>query len=122
EDGILTTSIWNNNYTRCIAVQPDNKILVAGNMSNSSPYMQSYFVMRLNEDGTIDETFGTDGFLYEENTNGEWVLKMLVQPDGKILLTGKSYIARLLPDGTLDNTFGDNGVSQFENVSGFNRD
>lgn len=122
EDGRLTTSIWNNNFARCVAVQPDNKILVAGNMSRISPNMQSYFVIRYNEDGSIDTTFGTDGFLYEEDNNGEWVLKMLVQPDGKILITGLRYIARLMPDGTLDNSFGDNGTSYFENVSGFNRD
>lgn len=122
EDGKLTTSIWNNNFTRCVAVQSDHKILVAGNMSKTSPYRQSYFVVRYNEDGSIDNTFGDNGFLYEEDNNGEWVSKMLIQPDGRILITGLYYIARLMPDGSLDNSFGENGKSYFENVSGFNRD
>jgi uncharacterized delta-60 repeat protein len=92
-----------------LAVQPDGKILVASQWSEISEESRYYFV-RLNPDGTADDTF-------EASLNPDLgaVLSMAVQPDGKILVGGwfsslgggtSSNLARLHPDGTLDTTFG----------------
>ncbi|MBH8569284.1 T9SS type A sorting domain-containing protein [Microvirga sp. STS02] len=90
-----------------IAVQPDGRILVAGILS--LPYGKTGPV-RLLADGTIDNTFtpqatfATTGTVY--SFFGDAVV---VQPDGKILLTGSAFgsagIIRLNSDGSTDASF-----------------
>jgi uncharacterized delta-60 repeat protein len=79
-----------------IAVQPDEKILLAGGS----------YLFRFTNDGIEDSTF-------RATLNGS-IASILVQPDGKILVAGwfglidneiRSSIARLNPDGTLDTDF-----------------
>jgi len=89
------------------AVQPDGKIIYAGQIllyqGLSVPR-----IMRLNSNASIDNTF-TPGTGFNDIVN-----KVLMQPDGKILVggiftsfngTSRNRIARLNSDGTLDNTF-----------------
>jgi uncharacterized delta-60 repeat protein len=96
-----------NNYVRTIVQQPDGKILVGGFFSSYNSTSRNR-IIRLNSDGTIDNTFniGT-GF-----TNS--VLSIALQPDNKILVGGNfdtysgvtsNRIIRLNSDGTIDNTF-----------------
>jgi uncharacterized delta-60 repeat protein len=70
---------------------------------------------RLNTNGTLDTTFGTNGFFNDPAITGPGVVAT-VQPDGKVLLylldgsTGSNYLVdRLLPGGTLDSAFGSGG-------------
>jgi uncharacterized delta-60 repeat protein len=93
-----------------IALQPDGRILVGGDFS-SYDGISSNRIIRLNSDGTIDNTFniGT-GF----SDVGSTVLSIVLQPDGRILVGGtftsyngttRNRIIRLNTDGTIDNTF-----------------
>jgi len=106
-----------------IAVQTDGKILVGGNFGDyyysGSPYYSPYLI-RLNSDGTVDETFSTtDG---EDDYGGSFnnsVYTIAVQPDGKILVGGEfttydrncctyenvGKIIRLNSDGSRDLSF-----------------
>jgi uncharacterized delta-60 repeat protein len=88
-----------------IIVQPDGKILIAGEFTKYDG-MPSNYIARLNSDGTIDSEFTS----LSEMSVGV----MAVQADGKIIIGGyfRSYggitvnnIARLNPDGTLDDKF-----------------
>ncbi len=95
-------------YVSTIARQADGKILVGGSFT---VFAQSTVgrIVRLNSDGSLDTLFsqGNSGF------NGS-VSDIVVQPDGKILVSGEfttyngissSHIARLNSDGTLDTYF-----------------
>lgn len=91
-----------------IAVQPDDKILVAGNFFSYDDE-PARFLVRLNEDGTLDNTFTLQG----NGFDGPATLLQL-QSDGKIVVAGRftkyndvtrKGILRLNTDGTLDNTF-----------------
>jgi uncharacterized delta-60 repeat protein len=97
------------NYPITIALQPDGKILAGGGFTSYSGVTRNGIV-RLNPNGTIDNTFniGT-GF-----TNGRTVWSIALQPDGKILVGGSfstysgvtcNRIIRLNTGGTIDNTF-----------------
>lgn len=66
-----------------------------------------YPLVRINNDGTLDDLFMYGG-------NFERTLQNMVWPDGRILVSGYSYISdgksrhgieRLLPDGEIDPTF-----------------
>lgn len=93
-------------YVTAITLQPDGKILMA-----RSSFFPLPAVVRLNTNGTVDGTFsvgsGPQGSVYD----------LLVQPDGKILVSGyfNHSVVRLETDGSLDPSFdtgtgGDNGV------------
>lgn len=91
-----------------IFVQPDNKILIGGSVLFTN-LGQFKLLLRLNSNGSIDNTFNTSGAGPNSNVNS-----VVGQPDGKILLGGtfttynsvaRSRIARINTDGTLDTTF-----------------
>lgn len=104
------------NYGYGIAVQPDGKIIVSGNtLANAN-----FFALRVNANGTMDNSFGTGGLitvdLFASNV-GDLATCMLLQPNGKILVAGAGInpsaantldaaIIRLNQNGSLDNTFG----------------
>ncbi len=86
-----------------IALQPDGKILVAGTVYYTNNTNRK--LLRLNADGTLDNTF-TFGPL----TVFQSITKIILQPDGKILVLGlvdtyKSKVIRVLDNGVLDDTF-----------------
>ena len=67
-------------------------------------------------DGDLDPTFGNGGKVLTDFANSnEWLTRIAVQPDGKIVAIGdthpshKGALARYNPDGTLDATFGNGG-------------
>ncbi len=77
-------------------------------------------VGRLNLDGTMDATFGNGGWVLDStNYPIGYPNEVIVQPDGKILLTGRYtdenvytdgfYVQRLLPSGMPDLAYGTAG-------------
>jgi uncharacterized delta-60 repeat protein len=92
---------------RRVAVQDDGKILAVGELADDAG---AYIALaRYLADGSLDVTFGGDGKVVVDA--GVWPEDMVLQPDGKIVVTGWFAVIRLLPDGTLDTTFGTNGVA-----------
>ncbi|MBK7083136.1 MAG: hypothetical protein IPH53_00050 [Flavobacteriales bacterium] len=75
------------------ARQAAGKVYVTGH-SGPSPNDYRMMVARFNVDGSLDNTFGTDGFVTTEFASNEnsrgWDLA--VQPDGKIVAAGWSGI------------------------------
>src|SRR5262249_41441344 len=91
-----------------VAVQPDGKILVAGRLTRGAVVL-----VRLNADGSLDGTFGQGGLVTQDAlppliTNVEFG-DVLVQPDGKILLSTKASsgkpVVRLNANGSVDGVF-----------------
>lgn len=89
---------------RCISVQPDGKILIAGDFSsvNNTPRNR---VARLTSTGMVDP-----GFVPTNGLNNQ-VYAMCLQPDNRVVIGGSFTgggslnIARLNPDGTTDSSF-----------------
>ena len=100
--------------------------------------VDDFVLVRYNQDGTLDTSFGTGGEVITD-LGGDAVLGgIVVQPDGKILAVGSLavpvhsgdpasidgsetdlVVARYNPDGSLDTTFGNGGVVTLANP-GFN--
>lgn len=107
----LNISEWNFSVGSII-LQPDQKILVGGSFTQFNGQTHKS-IIRLNTNGTIDNSFNSDqGFLF--NSSNGIIQKLVLQPDQKIIVGGQftSYnglsvnrIARLDTNGTLDTTF-----------------
>lgn len=90
-----------------VAIQTDGKLLIGGGITNING-TASTRVARLNSDGSVDNTFNVGSG--PDNT----VVSLLLQPDGKILVSGYFYyfngtagngLVRLNPDGSIDKSF-----------------
>jgi uncharacterized delta-60 repeat protein len=116
QDGVLTLD--RRLFGRAMMVQPDGKVVIAGDVAGGTKFM----VERLLRNGAPDPTFGggdgkiVTGFGVDLQSHASDVL---LQPDGRILVVGWSYVhsstrskltmARYRPSGRLDRTFGTRG-------------
>ena len=117
--GIVLTSIGEHNFGYTVTVQPDGKIIVAGQSFIPQGGIQ-FALVRYNDDGSLDASFGTGGIV--STSFGDFdeagISTLLLQPDGKILAVGYSMLvfpffnialARYNRDGSLDPSFGVGG-------------
>lgn len=119
EGGISHTTIQGNGASgHSVAIQSDGKIVMVG---ETATYQGS--VVRFNTDGSLDNSFGTNGtVLIPKIGQNDYLLDVAIQSDGKIVATGYSHrlsgydiiLIRLNSDGTLDNTLGGSGRSALD--------
>ncbi|MGI8892309.1 MAG: T9SS type A sorting domain-containing protein [Bacteroidia bacterium] len=114
--GILTPEVIGPTTHEAISsllIQPDNKIVVGGSAGNQ------FSLIRFNNDGTPDNSFGTGGFVLTSIEAAATIYTMVLQPDNKIVVAGstldsiinvKFALARYNSDGSLDLNFGANGI------------
>ncbi len=114
-DGKRTLAIGSGyDGANAIAIQPDGKIVVAGEAVVGAN--TDFAVMRFNSNGSLDTTFDTDGIVTTEVSVYDYVKSMVLQSDGKIVLAGYAFtgmndfaLARYNTDGSLDTTFDGDG-------------
>ena len=68
------------------ALLPDGSMVVSGNSDSSS--QSAYRVCKLLQTGAMDTTFSTNGFITVARNKRDFCSNLVVQPDGKIVLTG----------------------------------
>jgi len=104
----------NNDYANGVALQADGKIIVVGVVDNS------WGIARLNSDGSLDTSFNSSGHKTINFAGAAAPYGVVVQPNGKILISGYSFDAsgvskfttvRLNADGSLDTTYGGGSIS-----------
>ena len=109
--GIVTSdfSITDGAIVFGIAIQPNGQIVAAA----EGGFLDEGSVGRFNTDGSLDTTFGTNGFATSNSVNSAPGASnaMALQPNGSILVTGGGFIARYTSTGQVDTTFGTNGVA-----------
>lgn len=111
-----------------VALQTDGKIVLAGatlahaELGGYAQNPQQMAVVRLNADGSPDNSFGRDGIVEVQVQAWSGADAVAIAGDGKILLGGLSgtkvntgassdAVVRLNPDGTLDPSFGSGGMA-----------
>ncbi|MGB8190619.1 MAG: hypothetical protein WCF67_01810 [Chitinophagaceae bacterium] len=115
------SSVGLENTGRRLALQADGKIVGTVNKFNDQLQAAGLMVFRLNSNGSVDSSFGTNGIVQIQagfTSSGRCII---IQPDGKIVAAGyghegslKAYlVVRLLPNGTPDNSFNGNGIKLF---------
>jgi uncharacterized delta-60 repeat protein len=107
-----------------IGVQPDGKIIVAG--ENTSDTYSGFVVARYTQNGLLDATFGTNGVSHfpVHNFNLSYIVyqaSLQVDANGKIYAAGSynsfhttyptgSFLLKYTPGGAPDSSFGNNGL------------
>ena len=96
-----------NESVKAIGVQPDGRVVAVGHFTTVNGVNRNRIV-RLNSDGSIDDTFNPGG-----GANNP-IRDMLVQPDGRTVIVGdfssfngiaRKGVARINSEGTLDESF-----------------
>lgn len=119
---------------KLVKVLPDGRIIVTYFLQSvdSADGSNDFGIMCLYPNGTLDQSFGTNGFakvpfgVNGARSNGK-LWSIAVQPDGKIILAGQVEphtvinnnagdigVARLNANGTIDSTFNKNGRKQID--------
>jgi uncharacterized delta-60 repeat protein len=112
---------------KAVAIQPDGKIVVVGDIDTTS---FTWLVERFLPDGTPDPNFGNNGVAQLVQFGGVYEVARAValQPNGDIVVAGQGggnvtsptfwALARYLPNGRLDPNFGMNGALTFSQFTG----
>lgn len=119
-DGKVTTPFGANSaIATCMTIQPDNKIVIAGQVSNDSTLRWEIALARYHSDGSLDTSFDGDGQIINPNGNMDNTINAIaLQSDGKIIVAGYAgtspsnnnfLLARYHSDGRIDSSFGTNG-------------
>lgn len=131
--GVLDTTFGNGGIAvlpmtlaeSSMAIQPNGQIVVAGNN------VSAFTAERLNTNGTIDASFGSNG-VASASLNGRFPgtqLVVMIETSGNILVVGQleptgrrepfqTFLARFTSAGALDNSFGANGSTLATAVGG----
>ena len=124
-----------------VDVQPDGKIVVGGLVGVLNffdiTFTADFGIVRYNPDGSVDQSFGTNGGTITDFGFIEGINRVVVQDDGRIIASGQAafsvadavnedvfaVIARYNPNGFIDTTFGINGgVVLFQQTGAAARD
>jgi uncharacterized delta-60 repeat protein len=97
------------NYGSDLAIQRDGKLVIVGT--------PDFTVARLNLDGSLDTSFGSNGFASDQFEGaGAQAWSVAVQRDGKIVVGGNTLgpsndfaLARFTPRGVIDTSFSGDG-------------
>jgi len=108
------------NVPFALAIDSNGKIVVAGYTTSDNLYAD-FALARYNSDGSIDDTFGTDGKVTTDFKEYDYLYALAIDSTGKIVVAGSTQpepydahlcdfaLARYNTDGSLDTTFGTNG-------------
>jgi uncharacterized delta-60 repeat protein len=116
--GITTTSFKRHAYGYAVAVQADQKIVVAGLSDAATTAGYDFALARYNSDGSIDPTFNNNGKVNTDfGSASDEATCTVIQPDGKIVAAGvwdngidfDFALARYQTNGKLDRTFSQDG-------------
>ena len=121
-DGIVTTDFDGYSSGSSVTIQADGKILLGGWCHNLNGN-DDFALARYNTNGTLDASFGVGGKVTTDFGGNDYGSSVVVQADGKILLSGmigggggnsiKIFDAALIrynANGSLDTSFGVNGI------------
>lgn len=106
--GTVVTDLGGDDAADALVVQRDGKVVVAGHRG------PDLALARYSLDGRLDPSFGRDGIVVTDLGATERALRLLLRPDGRLVVAGSRpdglVLARYLRDGRLDARFGRNGT------------
>jgi uncharacterized delta-60 repeat protein len=114
--GIKVLAVTNTpDYCKSVGIQSDGKIVLGGFTEYLLDSTETTLV-RIFPDGSIDSLFGTAGVAHPINTTYDFVSKIMIGPDDKVLVVNSNSLFRCLNNGSLDLTFGTLGTVNHSNA------
>jgi uncharacterized delta-60 repeat protein len=116
--GATRTDFGGRDVARSVALQPDGKIVAAGDTRNPATGDFNFALARYNADGTLDTTFGSAGRVVTDfDADSREAFSVALQEDGRIVLAGWTAtsgdgdfaLVRYETSGTIDSAFGSSG-------------
>ncbi|MEJ2210223.1 MAG: hypothetical protein P8129_14475, partial [Anaerolineae bacterium] len=118
--GLVTTALNSQAAAAAVVVQPDGKIVVAGDTRDALNDSLGFALARYLPAGGLDPAFGSGGIVVTP-AGGNWdaAYALLLLPDGEIVAGGRAgsngvtefALARYTPGGVLDPAFGSGGIA-----------
>ncbi len=124
-NGLVIVTYGTHNYaSRCFDIRSNGKIVIGGVYTEDMNTFY-YVLAQYNDDGTLDTSFGTNGFAVSDITftnPDDMSGDIILQDDGKIVMTGKYsdgsklvfLVARFNSNGSIDTSFGTDGITTTE--------
>jgi len=119
DGGIVLAGFGGADYANDLAIQPDGRIVVAGDSCAESTC--SIALARFNTNGSLDESFGMEGRVTTLVGQMSGADGVVLQADGKIVVAGRARlegietvvvaVVRYQANGNLDPGFGEGGVT-----------
>ncbi|SFQ30723.1 T9SS type A sorting domain-containing protein [Parafilimonas terrae] len=121
-NGISNVYLSGVDNINCLVLQPDGKIIVGGSYFTDRNSSANFLIARFKTDGTLDSSFGYNGKrIIDYNNSTDVLYSLALQPDGKILASGRvapagittssMCVVRFNPNGFYDSSFGNNGIA-----------
>ncbi|NGZ05237.1 MAG: DUF4347 domain-containing protein, partial [Magnetococcales bacterium] len=117
--GVFTATLGGNvAYSERPLIQSDGKIILVTTSKQGGSDQLSLTLMRVNTNGTVDTSFGTNGYTVQHinrPSDADYMPSAVLTSDGKIVVTtqggiGHFQVQRYTGSGRLDGTFGTNGI------------
>src|SRR5262245_495481 len=117
--GKVTASFLETSYINSLVIQSDGRFIATGAFRSEGSF-DVFGIVRYNDDGSLDLTFGDQGRVTTAlGARSDAILGMF-QPDGKILAFASALgLVRYNRDGSLDATFGIGGIVRTDPPAGY---
>jgi uncharacterized delta-60 repeat protein len=120
-DGILVDSVGSSASAHGVARQADGKLVTAGHVVTADGDQQ-VLLTRYSSDGTPDPSFGAGGRVIHGFTDGDTIVGLALQADGKLVTGGRAlfagdadaFLTRFHADGSIDAGFGLGGATYLD--------
>jgi uncharacterized delta-60 repeat protein len=91
-NGVLQFDIGTgDDYAVSLILQPDGKAIIGGSSNDGND--DNFCIIRINEDGSLDPTFGNNGVVITEVGEGyDAIADMELQADGKLVVGGSAAV------------------------------
>jgi uncharacterized delta-60 repeat protein len=87
---------FNYNTLGGVAIDSLGRITAAGYREITSQTIRHFAVLRLNPNGTFDNTFGGTGIVFTSITDKDRGTSIVIQPDGRMVVAGSGNSSRLI--------------------------
>lgn len=121
EDGVKVIVLNYSQDLNAVLIQPDGKIVAGGGFTlQRNPNLDTPGLIRFNTDGSIDTSFGENGYVYTAGIFRGEINDMQFADNGDIVAVGRTFISdhylilKYDSNGQLIHSFGSNGTGFVE--------